>query len=173
VTRTDAELWRRAVHEAGHALVALAHPGAAACARTSILACGRAAGAPVAWSASSRRQVSTGPELVSELVVLLAGRAAELAVAGSASTLSEGDLVRAGEIAALVEQTGLAPTGVPGTASGLMEWAEHEATELVGRKVQPLEEVATALHSTGSMFIEDLRALIGAPEHPAPTPQAD
>jgi cell division protease FtsH len=162
VTRTDAELRRRAVHEAGHALVALAYPGATPCVRASVLSCGRGAAAPVAWSASSRREVSTGPELVSEMVVLMAGRAAELALVGSASTLSEADHARAGEIAELIVRAGLGPKGTPDTASGLMEWAELEARSLIRRKPAVLEEVAAALRTAGSMFIDEVDALVSA-----------
>ncbi|HTK63523.1 MAG TPA: AAA family ATPase [Pseudonocardia sp.] len=162
VTRTDAELRRRAVHEAGHALVALARPGAVPCVRTSILSCGAGPAAPVAWSASSRRPVSSGPELVSEMVVLMAGRAAELAVLGSASTLSEADHTRATQIAELVVSAGLGPEGTPATAAGLLQWADLEARTLVCREPTLLEEIADALRAAGgAMFIDEVHALVG------------
>lgn len=166
VTRTEDELRRRAVHEAGHALVALAYPGAVPCVRTSILACGSGSGsgseAPVAWSASSRRRVSSGPELVAEMVVLMAGRAAELAVLGSASTLCEADHTRAAEIAELIVRAGLGSKGTPDTAAGLMEWAEREAGTLVRREPAVLEELAGALRAEGAMFIDEVDALVSA-----------
>jgi cell division protease FtsH len=162
VTRTDAELERRAAHEAGHATVALTYPGAIPCVRTSILACGGDAATPVAWSASNRREVSTGPQLVSEMVVLMAGRAAELALIGSASTLSEADHGRAIEIGELIVRAGLGPKGTPDTAAGLMEWAELEAGALIRREPAVLQELAASLRSTGSMFIDEVEALVSA-----------
>src|SRR5581483_1194529 len=124
--------------------------------------CGGGQASPVSWSASAHRQVSTGPELLSEMVVLMAGRAAELSVLGSASTLSEADHARAEEIAELVVRAGLGTGPAPDTAPGLVSWAGQEAAALVGGRRAVLEQVAAALRASGAMFIDEVEALVKA-----------
>jgi hypothetical protein len=43
-----------------------------------------------------------------------------------------------------------------------MEWAELEARALVRRERASLEEVASALRTEGSMFIDEVDALVSA-----------
>jgi cell division protease FtsH len=152
---TDAELDRRAAHEAGHVLAALRLPDATPCVRASVMSCGRAGGVHP-WSASGRREVSTGPQLHTELVVLLAGRAAEEELTGSVSTLAEGDLALAGELAERIVRCGLAEGR---TEAELLDQARAEAVALVRAQEGVVAEIAEALRSAGSMFVDEIEVL--------------
>lgn len=158
-----AELARRAAHEAGHVLVALRLPHAAPCVRASVAACGRGTAGPGEtaagpWAVAGRRAVRTGPELSAALVVLLAGRAAEVALAGEPSTLAEEDLAAAAELAERIVRSGLAPEGLSG--DGLLAWAAGEADRLVRAEPDSLAGIAGALRTAGSMFVDEIEALL-------------
>jgi cell division protease FtsH len=162
MSATSADLDRRAVHEAGHALVALRLPDASPCVRSSIMACGRASAA-VAWAASHRRNVSTAPELVAELTVLMAGRAAEEIMTGSASTLAEGDSAAAAELATRIEKAELhSPDGAPATATELLNWAKQEAHQLISADLDVIGSIAGLLRANKSFFYDEIRALVDA-----------
>ena len=158
-TATPTELDRRAAHEAGHALAALRLHSAGPNARISLMACGQAPFAPSAWSASARRALSTGPQLTTELIVLMAGRAAEQLLVGSPSTLSENDLSHASALAERIVRTGLCTENTPHTTEGQLNVAEHKANQLVRVEQGMLEALVTSLRSAGSMFIDEVRAL--------------
>lgn len=159
---TSEDLDRRAVHEAGHALVALRLPSASPCIRSSIMACGRAPAA-VAWAASHRQDVSTGPELLAELTVLMGGRAAEEAAMGTASTLAEGDVAAAAELAQRIEGAGLhSPDGRPATATELLSWAKQEAHQLIAADLDVVDSIAGLIRANHSFFYDEVRALVQA-----------
>jgi len=89
---------RIAVHEAGHAVVAAAEPGAAPVTKVSILARGHAGGFTL-QSPDGDRVLATRSELAGRIAVLMGGWAAERLVFGEASTGSNDDLVRATDLA--------------------------------------------------------------------------
>ncbi|MGQ0678646.1 MAG: ATP-dependent metallopeptidase FtsH/Yme1/Tma family protein [Actinomycetota bacterium] len=86
-----------AYHEAGHALLSLLLKGVRPVNRVSIVGRIGDPSRPV-WSASDR-EVSTRRELMAQLMVLLAGRAAEQHIFGEPSTRAEDDLREAGQLA--------------------------------------------------------------------------
>ncbi|HEU5002671.1 MAG TPA: AAA family ATPase [Actinomycetota bacterium] len=87
-----------AYHEAGHALLSLLLRGIRPVARVSII--GRMGGLGRSnWSASDDGEVMTRRELMSQLMVLLGGRAAEKITFGEPSTRAEDDLEQAWELA--------------------------------------------------------------------------
>lgn len=161
-----ADLDRRAAHEAGHALVAIRLPFATPSARVSIMSCGRGATALSGWSSSERRDVSIGPQLLAELVVLMGGRASEALLSGSASTLSERDLAAAVELAERIGKAELWDPAGPNSTEELMKWATQEADRLVASERAALAAIAAALRANTSMFIDEVAALL-----PALTPQ--
>ena len=87
-----------AYHEAGHAILSLLLRGIRPVARVSII--GRMGGLGRSnWSASDDSEVLTRRELMSQLMVLLGGRAAEKNTFGEPSTRAEDDLEQAWELA--------------------------------------------------------------------------
>jgi cell division protease FtsH len=162
MSATAADLDRRAVHEAGHALVALRLPSASPCVRSSIMSCGRASAAD-AWAASRRREVSTGPQLLAELTVLMAGRAAEEVMTGSASTLAEGDFATAAELAQRIERAELhSSDGAPATATELLKLAKKEAHQLISADLEVMGSIARMVRANSSFFYDEIRALVDA-----------
>ncbi len=91
VVLSAAERERIALHESGHAVVAAAVGQAESVHRISVLTRGRGGGIARVRAAADG-VVRTADELYGELVVTMAGRAAELLVLSSASTGAEDDL---------------------------------------------------------------------------------
>jgi cell division protease FtsH len=102
---------RVAVHEMGHALVALSSPTADPVHRVSIIPRGAAALGMTMQRPLEDRYLLTEPELEDRLAVLLGGRTAEEIVFDHVvSTGAQNDLERATEIArAMVAQYGMSP----------------------------------------------------------------
>jgi len=88
-----------AYHEMGHAIVALATPGADPVQKVSIIPHGLGALGFTLQRPEDERYINTQAQLEVNLSVLLGGRAAELAVFGELSTGAADDLVRATELA--------------------------------------------------------------------------
>ncbi|MDE3173335.1 MAG: ATP-dependent zinc metalloprotease FtsH [Gemmatimonadota bacterium] len=88
-----------AYHEMGHALVALATPGADPIQKVSIIPHGLGALGFTLQRPSEERYIATQAELEGKLTVMLGGRAAELTVFGELSTGAADDLTRATELA--------------------------------------------------------------------------
>jgi cell division protease FtsH len=88
------ELWRIAVHESGHAVVARAINNTAALQKLSVVARGRGRGGATVYS-SSEKLMLTHLDLMKNLVTTMAGVAAEDYVFGMLSTGGEGDLEEA------------------------------------------------------------------------------
>jgi cell division protease FtsH len=94
VIMTQEERRRVAYHEAGHALVALAVPGADPVERVSIVARAISLGVTIQVPREERR-VMTSDELEARVMVMLGGRAAEELAQGAVSTGAHDDLGRA------------------------------------------------------------------------------
>jgi cell division protease FtsH len=88
-----------AVHEMGHALVAMALPGTDPVHKISIIPRGIGALGYTMQRPSEDRYLASRSELRNRLAVLLGGRAAETLVIGEASTGAADDLVKASDIA--------------------------------------------------------------------------
>lgn len=153
---SEADTARRAAHEAGHALVALRQPFTTPMRRLSVRTCGHGG---AAWSTSSERDLSTGAELVAELVLLFGGRAGEELLIGSPSTLSDGDMTRAAELADRIVQFDLHTPETRGATTDLLAWAKDRAAHVVGEDAETVQTIAAALQADGSMFIDEIRAL--------------
>ena len=99
-----------AYHELGHALVALALPGADAVQKVSIIPRGIAALGYTIQRPTEDRFLMSRNELADKMTVLLGGRAAESLVSGDISTGAADDLAKATEIArSMVLTYGMAP----------------------------------------------------------------
>ncbi|HJS26970.1 MAG TPA: AAA family ATPase, partial [Actinomycetota bacterium] len=108
---SEKEKERVAVHEMGHALVALTAPTADPVHRVSIIPRGAAALGMTMQRPLEDRYLLTEPELKDRLAILLGGRTAEeLAFDMVVSTGAQNDLERATEIArAMVTEYGMSP----------------------------------------------------------------
>jgi cell division protease FtsH len=99
-----------AVHEMGHALVAMALPGTDPVHKISIIPRGIGALGYTMQRPSEDRYLASRSELRNRLAVLLGGRAAETLVIGEASTGAADDLVKASDIARdMVARYGMSP----------------------------------------------------------------
>jgi cell division protease FtsH len=108
---SDKEKERVAVHEMGHALVALSSPTADPVHRVSIIPRGAAALGMTMQRPLEDRYLLTEPELKDRLAILLGGRTAEeLVFQMVVSTGAQNDLERATEIArSMVTEYGMSP----------------------------------------------------------------
>ncbi|HUX33515.1 MAG TPA: ATP-dependent zinc metalloprotease FtsH [Gemmatimonadaceae bacterium] len=88
-----------AYHEMGHAIVALATPGADPVQKVTIIPHGLGALGFTMQRPSEERYIATQTELEGKLTVMLGGRAAELTVFGELSSGAADDLVRATDLA--------------------------------------------------------------------------
>jgi cell division protease FtsH len=106
----DKERRTVALHEMGHALVAMALPGTDPVHKISIIPRGIGALGYTIQRPSEDRYLITQSELRNRLAVLLGGRAAEALVVGEVSTGAADDLVKATDIAHdMVARYGMAP----------------------------------------------------------------
>jgi cell division protease FtsH len=161
-----------AIHEAGHALVALLSQHADPVAKISILPAGRALGVTEQLPVDERHLYSES-YLHDSLAIRLGGRASEILVSGEASTGAANDLAGATELAIrMVRDWGLSPRLGPigfgpdgAAASGNQPWAVRpfaEGTQLaideeVSRLLSEAEVRATQLLSDNR---DELDALI-------------
>ena len=95
---TPGDRRRIAVHEAGHAVVAAAQPGAAPVTKVSVLARGHAGGSTL-QAPEDDRVLATRSELAGRITVLMGGWVAERMCFGEPSTGSNDDLLRATDLA--------------------------------------------------------------------------
>ena len=103
-----------ATHEMGHALVALATPGADPVHKVSIIPHGMGALGFTLQRPAEERYLATVAEQEARLAVLLGGRAAELVALGECSTGASDDLAKATLLARdMVTRHGMAPTVGP------------------------------------------------------------
>jgi cell division protease FtsH len=121
-----------AYHEMGHALVALATPGADPVQKVSIIPRGVGALGYTLQPPSDDRYIATRAELNGKMTVLLGGRAAELVVFDELSTGAADDLVHATELARdMVMRQGMDAT------VGNVVYGEHADTFLGGPILAP------------------------------------
>jgi cell division protease FtsH len=133
---TRDELWRIAVHEAGHAIVARSIGNPVALQKLSIIARGRGRGGATIY-ASSDKMLLSHLELQKSLITTMAGAAAEDYVFGMLSTGVEGDLEDASKMAqAMVSFYGMSP------AIGPVTIGEKPGEVFIGRDLGNMGNVA-------------------------------
>ena len=119
-TRVLSETDRRMIahHEAGHALVSAAAPGADAVHKVSIVSRGQAGG--LTWfTPQEELHFASRSQLMDRLAVLLAGRAADELFSGEPSSGARDDLKRATRLArAMVSELGMAEAFGPVSLDG-------------------------------------------------------
>jgi cell division protease FtsH len=165
-----------AVHEAGHALVALFSDHADPVAKVTILPAGRALGVTEQLPADERHLYSEG-YLHDSLAIRLGGRAAEVLVLGEASTGAANDLAGATELALrMVREWGLSPRlgpigygpdgaaylgGSPvGTSRPYAEGTQEVIDQEVSRLLLEAEERARALLSDNRTYLDAVVATL-------------
>jgi cell division protease FtsH len=166
------ELWRIAVHESGHAIVARSIDYPAAMQKLSVVARGRGRGGATIY-ASSDQLTLTELDLTKQLTTMMAGAAAETYVFGMLSTGVEDDIEQATKVAhAMVAVYGMSPAIGPvligqkegqvfiGRDLANMGNVAPAALELVDSEVRRLvhdaEETAKRVLAQNTMVLEDL-----------------
>jgi cell division protease FtsH len=135
---TEDELWRIAVHESGHAIVARAIDYPTALQKLSVVARGRGRGGATIYSSSDQLLLSQ-LDLTRQLITTMAGAAAESYVFGMLSTGVEGDLEQATKIAhSMAAVYGMSP------AIGPVAVGEKEGQVFIGRDLANMGNVAAA-----------------------------
>jgi cell division protease FtsH len=120
-----------AVHEMGHALVAMSLPGSDAVHKISIIPRGVGALGYTLQRPGEDRHLASRSELCDRLAVLLGGRAAEELVIGECSTGAADDLVKATDIAEdMVLRYGMSPEVGPVAHD---RYARSDAMQWLGR----------------------------------------
>ena len=184
------ELATVAVHEAGHALVAVLSPHADPVSRVTVLGAGQALGLTETLPADDRRLYGES-YLADTLAVRLGGRAAERLIRGEASTGAADDLASATALATqMVREYGLSdkigpvsysgpPAGQPALAAprgysehtqwlvdqevaALLTRAETRARELLTRHREALTQLTAALLKQETITGDQVRALVQA-----------
>jgi cell division protease FtsH len=184
------ELATVAVHEAGHALVAVLSPHADPVSRVTVLGAGHALGLTEMLPADDRRLYGEA-YLADTLAVRLGGRAAERLVRGEASTGAADDLATATALATqMVREYGLSDkigpvsypispgslpglTGAPGYSehtqwlvdqevAALLASAETRARDLLTSHRDALTQLTTALMEHETVTGDEVRALAAA-----------
>jgi cell division protease FtsH len=169
---TPEELWRIAVHESGHAIVAEAVDYPVALQKLSVIARGRGRGGATIYSANDQL-VMTHLDLTKNLVTTMAGAAAESFAFGMLSTGVEDDLEQATKIAhSMAAIYGMSPAIGPVTlgekpgevfigrdlanmgnvAAGSLELVDRETR----RMVHDAEETARQIIAINASVLEDL-----------------
>jgi cell division protease FtsH len=152
------ELWRIAVHESGHAIVARAIGNPVALQKLSIIARGRGRGGATIYSSSDKSLLSH-LELTKTLVTTMAGAAAEDYVFGMLSTGVESDLEEASKIAhAMVAFYGMSPSIGPVTIG------EKPGEVFIGRDLANMGNVAA---KTLELVDEETRRIVREAEDTA------
>jgi cell division protease FtsH len=181
------ELATVAVHEAGHALVAVLSPHADPVSRVTVLGAGQALGLTEMLPADERRLYGES-YLADTLAVRLGGRAAERLIRGEASTGASDDLASATALATqmvcefgLSDKVGpvsynISPAGHPATGSArgysertqwlvdqevaaLLARAEARARDLLTRHREALTQLTAALLAQETITGDEVRAL--------------
>ena len=135
---TEDELERIAVHEAGHALVASGRRGAGSIDKVTITSRGRHVGHLEVLQRDDRVVVARS-SLLDELVIAMAGVAAEEMVFGEPSTAAEGDLERATDMARrIVGRYGMSDS------VGRIQVLEREEEVFLGRDYLATQHVSSA-----------------------------
>jgi cell division protease FtsH len=132
------ELWRIAVHESGHAIVARAIDNAAALQKLSVVARGRGRGGAAVYSSEDKLML-THLDLTKNLITAMSGVAAEDYVFGMLSTGGENDLDQATKTAhSMVSIYGMSE------AIGPVTVGEKPGEVFIGRDLANMGNVAAA-----------------------------
>jgi cell division protease FtsH len=135
---TPEELWRIAVHESGHAIVARAIDFPTALQKLSVVARGRGRGGATIY-ASSDQVMLTELDLTKQLITTMAGAAAESFVFGMLSTGVDEDIDHATKVAhSMCAAYGMSP------AIGPVAIGEKEGQVFIGRDLANMGNVAAA-----------------------------
>jgi cell division protease FtsH len=152
------ELWRIAVHEAGHAIVARAIGNPVALQKLSVVARGRGRGGATIYSSSDKMLLSH-LDLAKNLVTAMGGAAAEDYVFGMLSTGVESDIEEATRMAhAMVAFYGMSPQIGPVTIG------EKPGEVFIGRDLANMGNVAA---QTLQLVDEDTRRIVRESEEAA------
>lgn len=164
-----------AYHEAGHVLMALLLRDIQPPSRVSILSRRDALGRSP-WATGEDREVLTRRQLMARLMVLLAGRAAELHVFGEPSTRAEDDLQDAARLARQMVQrwamTGRYELADPDGSADRTDRAAESVRRMVARAEQAarvilrdhdpaLAQVAEALSVREVLTVDEVAGLAG------------
>jgi cell division protease FtsH len=134
------ELWRIAVHESGHAIIARAIDNTAALQKLSVVARGRGRGGATVYSSEDKLML-THLDLTKNLITAMAGVAAEDYVFGMLSTGGEGDIAEATATAhAMVSVYGMSE------AIGPVTVGEKPGEVFIARELANTANVAAATH---------------------------
>jgi cell division protease FtsH len=152
------ELWRIAVHESGHAIVARSIGNTAALQKLSIIARGRGRGGATVY-ASEEKLMLTHLDLTKNLITSMAGVAAEDYVFGMLSTGGEADLDHATKTAhSMVSIYGMSE------AIGPVTVGEKPGEVFVGRDLANMSNVSAA---TQELVDSETRRLVRESEDTA------
>ncbi|HVY44605.1 MAG TPA: ATP-dependent zinc metalloprotease FtsH, partial [Minicystis sp.] len=172
---SDDEKRRVALHEAGHALVALSVKHADPVHRVTIIPRSVGALGATLQLPAEERYLLTQPELEDRVAVLLAGRAAEQVACGDLSTGAADDLERATEIAhRMVCRFGMSDALGPqtldgGSSTAVPPWARElgpvgrATSEATARRVDAaIEAIVERAHARARGEIERRRGALDA-----------
>jgi cell division protease FtsH len=168
---TPAERRRVAYHEAGHALVALAHPEADPVERVSIIARTIGALGHTIQVPRDERHVITERELETRVTVMLGGRAAEEIALGEVSSGAHDDLGRATQIVrdmitklGMSQNLGLATlTHTVGAPMLGVTQEERFCSEATAREIdEEVRERFDALYRRAKLLLDGRRAALEA-----------
>ncbi|ERM91333.1 microtubule-severing ATPase [Caldanaerobacter subterraneus subsp. yonseiensis KB-1] len=170
---TEEELYRIAVHEAGHAIVGEeVNPGSVAV--ITIVPRGRALGF-VRQTDKEDLLIYTKEQLEKDIMVALGGTVAEILVLGGRSTGSANDFEQAVDIAKKIVFTGLSDLGIVSKediskekvneeVNKIVKNLEDKVKEILERRLEKLKEVAELLKKEETISGEKLREILNKEE---------
>ncbi|AAM23426.1 ATP-dependent metalloprotease FtsH [Caldanaerobacter subterraneus subsp. tengcongensis MB4] len=170
---TEEELYRIAVHEAGHAIVGEeVNPGSVAV--ITIVPRGRALGF-VRQAEKKDLLIYTKEQLEKDIMVALGGTVAEVLVLGGRSTGSANDFEQAVDIAKKIVFTGLSDLGIVSKediskekvneeVNKIVKNLEDKVKEILERRLEKLKEVAELLKKEEAISGEKLREILNKEE---------
>ncbi|MBE3578369.1 AAA family ATPase [Caldanaerobacter subterraneus] len=170
---TEEELYRIAVHEAGHAIVGEeVNPGSVAV--ITIVPRGRALGF-VRQAEKKDLLIYTKEQLEKDIMVALGGTVAEVLVLGGRSTGSANDFEQAVDIAKKIVFTGLSDLGIVSKediskekvneeVNKIVKNLEDKVKEILERRLEKLKEVAELLKKEETISGEKLREILNKEE---------
>ena len=178
-----------AVHEAGHALLSLLLKGSQPPPRVSIVSRGGAVGKSL-WASGDDHEILTKRQLLSQLILLLGGRAAELNQFGEPSNRAEDDLEHAAALGRkMVERWAMTgrfelaggrkdslPRQFEGSAGGqevrhLLSQAERAARTILADHDRQLLAIANALLERETLTAREVAEIGERPLQPLPRPR--
>ncbi|HUW64380.1 MAG TPA: AAA family ATPase [Spirochaetia bacterium] len=164
------EMYRVAVHEAGHALVSeVLRPGSVSA--VTVTSRGNALGYMRA-NGQEDNYLHSKEQLEEQIAVTLGGAAAEEFVCGSRSTGSGGDIEQALAVAETILKSGMSRLGVVGleklprqlhheTVSALVQEQEERVRNIIAANREALLQTGDVLREKERVSGEELRVLLG------------